>query len=90
MSHRLSLSRAAHLVGVHRRTLQKMIGEGRLATAERPTARMAIGIAVSTPCPSFRAMNAAAAENSTVIVSPKTIERRETSATDASAGTMGS
>ncbi|MDH5263434.1 MAG: 2Fe-2S iron-sulfur cluster-binding protein [Betaproteobacteria bacterium] len=34
MSHRLSLSRAAHLVGVHRSTLQKMIGEGRLATAE--------------------------------------------------------
>ncbi len=34
MSHRLSLSRAAHLVGVHRSTLQKMIREGRLATSE--------------------------------------------------------
>ena len=34
MSHRLSLSRAAHLVGVHRSALQKMISEGRLATAE--------------------------------------------------------
>ena len=34
MAHRLSLSRAAHLVGVHRSTLQKMISEGTLATAE--------------------------------------------------------
>ena len=34
MSHRLSLSRAAQLVGVHRSTLQKMVGEGRLATDE--------------------------------------------------------
>mgnify|MGYP005805912985 CR=1 FL=1 len=34
VSHRLSLSRAAHLVGVHRSTLQKMIGEGTLATSE--------------------------------------------------------
>ena len=34
MSHRLSLSRAAHLVGVHRSALQKMISEGKLATAE--------------------------------------------------------
>ena len=34
MSHRLSLARAASLVGVHRSTLQKMVGEGRLATDE--------------------------------------------------------
>ncbi len=34
MAHRMSLSRAAHLVGVHRSTLQKMIGEGKLAAAE--------------------------------------------------------
>ena len=34
LSHRLSLSRAAHLVGVHRRTLQKMVGEGKLDAAE--------------------------------------------------------
>ena len=34
MSHRLSLSRAAHLVGVHRSTLQKMVSEGSLATDE--------------------------------------------------------
>ena len=34
MSHRLSLSRAAQLVGVHRSTLQKMVAEGRLATDE--------------------------------------------------------
>ena len=34
MSHRLSLSRAAHLVGVHRSTLQKMVSDGRLATDE--------------------------------------------------------
>jgi CDP-4-dehydro-6-deoxyglucose reductase len=34
LSHRLSLSRAAHLVGVHRRTLQKMIGEGALDAVE--------------------------------------------------------
>jgi CDP-4-dehydro-6-deoxyglucose reductase len=34
VSHRLSLARAAHLVGVHRSTLQKMVGEGRLATDE--------------------------------------------------------
>ncbi|MBL0144009.1 MAG: 2Fe-2S iron-sulfur cluster binding domain-containing protein [Betaproteobacteria bacterium] len=34
MAHRLSLSRAAHLVGVHRSALQKMISEGTLATAE--------------------------------------------------------
>jgi CDP-4-dehydro-6-deoxyglucose reductase, E3 len=34
VSHRLSLSRAAHLVGVHRSTLQKMIGEGTLASSE--------------------------------------------------------
>jgi CDP-4-dehydro-6-deoxyglucose reductase, E3 len=34
VSHRLSLSRAAHLVGVHRSTLQKMISEGTLATSE--------------------------------------------------------
>jgi len=34
VSHRLSLSRAAHLVGVHRSALQQMIREGRLATSE--------------------------------------------------------
>ncbi len=34
MSHRLSLSRAAHLMGVHRSTLQKMIGEGTLDATE--------------------------------------------------------
>jgi hypothetical protein len=34
VSHRLSLSRAAHLVGVHRSTLQKMVSDGRLATDE--------------------------------------------------------
>jgi len=34
VSHRLSLARAASLVGVHRSTLQKMVGEGRLATDE--------------------------------------------------------
>lgn len=34
MAHRLSLSRAAHLVGVHRSALQEMIRDGRLATSE--------------------------------------------------------
>ncbi|MGE0358604.1 MAG: 2Fe-2S iron-sulfur cluster-binding protein [Burkholderiales bacterium] len=34
MAHRMSLSRAAHLVGVHRSALQKMIREGRLAAEE--------------------------------------------------------
>ena len=34
MAHRMSLSRAAHLVGVHRSALQKMIREGNLAAAE--------------------------------------------------------
>jgi CDP-4-dehydro-6-deoxyglucose reductase len=34
VAHRLSLSRAAHLVGVHRSALQKMISEGTLAAAE--------------------------------------------------------
>jgi CDP-4-dehydro-6-deoxyglucose reductase, E3 len=34
VAHRLSLSRAAHLVGVHRSALQKMIREGGLATSE--------------------------------------------------------
>lgn len=34
MAHRLSLSRAAHLVGVHRSALQKMIADGALATSE--------------------------------------------------------
>ncbi len=34
MIHRLSLSRAAHLVGVHRSTLQRMVREGALAAAE--------------------------------------------------------
>jgi CDP-4-dehydro-6-deoxyglucose reductase len=34
VSHRLSLSRAAQLVGVHRSTLQRMVSEGTLATDE--------------------------------------------------------
>lgn len=34
MSHRLSLSRAAQLVGVHRSALQQMVSEGSLATSE--------------------------------------------------------
>jgi len=34
VTHRLSLSRAAHLVGVHRSTLQRMIREGALAAPE--------------------------------------------------------
>jgi CDP-4-dehydro-6-deoxyglucose reductase len=34
VTHRLSLSRAAHLVGVHRSTLQKMVGEGTLDAVE--------------------------------------------------------
>ena len=34
MAHRLSLARAAHLVGVHRTVLQRMVREGTLATSE--------------------------------------------------------
>ncbi len=32
--HRLSLARAAHLIGVHRSTLQRMVAEGTIATTE--------------------------------------------------------
>ncbi len=64
--------------------------DGRRAMAENPTARIAIGIAVSMPWPSLSAMNAAAAENNAVINTPSVTERALTSARTRSAGTSGS
>ena len=50
-------------------------------SAEKPTARMAMGMAGSIPCPSLSAMNAEAPEKSTPITVPTMTERTVTSAT---------
>jgi hypothetical protein len=61
----------------------------RARTAERPIARIAIGIADSMPWPSLSATYAAAAEKSMVIARPNTMERPETSGILLSGGTIG-
>ena len=46
---------------------------------ERPTAMMAIGIAASNTCPTFRPRYAAAAENITVMMIPRVTDHGVTS-----------
>jgi hypothetical protein len=61
----------------------------RRASAERPTARMAIGMAGSMPWPNLSAMKDDAPENSTPIRTPMMIERIVTSATRRAGETTG-
>ena len=67
------------------------IVERRFSTgsAEKPIARIAIGMADSMPWPSFSATYATASENSHVIPNPKTTDRTETSGIGLPAGTIG-
>jgi len=57
--------------------------------AENPIVRIAMGIAVSIPWPSFNATYAAAAEKMTVITIPRAIARGVTSAIGDSGETTG-
>ena len=60
-----------------------------VAKAEKPTARIEIGIADSMPWPSFSAMYVAAAEKTIAQSAPWATERTVTSGTAAAAGTIG-
>ena len=54
-----------------------------------PTARIAIGIAASNTCPTFRPRNAAAAEKTAAMTIPSVTDRGVNSCIGEPAGTIG-